>query len=258
MKTLTLLTALSLSSVLFSAEKEDDKPFYSLDNRFYAGPLVQHTTLHAKGLGTFKGTAGGVQIGYQRIRPDSLFARAYAIGDWTTLDGSGFSKITQNKYTLGGHLGFSGVFGEKDRFTIAPYTGCAYHYLDEKREIQGYSSYHAAYKLPFVPLGLLFLAQVNPLVSIGIDYQYQFDIDPMVKLSYMNGALWKLKREDNQYVEMIFAFRWANHWDVRLTPYYRYLKTGASTAVTTIGTQLGIQKQSYQTFGGSLAVSYFF
>ena len=258
MNNLTLLTTLSLSSLFFLTKGYTEELKIQNKNRVSAGPKAHYTDLNAKDLGSFTGGAGGIFLEYERVNPNALFARSYGQYSYASLKGSGSSKIEQSEYFLGGSLGYTIQRCKTKQYSLSPYVGCAYHHIDEKRTIDGYSPYRANYSLPFIPLGALFLFEVNSYFSFGLDYQYQFSFKPEVKLSYMKGSLWKLKKEGSQYVEMTFAFKVRDYLDIRVMPYYRYLQTGASTAVNSVGNPLGIQKQTYQTYGGNLAVSYLF
>ena len=233
--------------------------FLSAESRFFFAPLADWTQLSSKNTGTFHGGAVGGIIGYQYRAPMALFARACATGDWSDLNHiANSSQIHVTNLAANANLGFNANFGSRKQYTLAPYSGYAYRYLQEHRSIAGFDSYYITYKKPLIPLGISFLVQISSFFSLGLDYQYQFDIDPSAKLNFMKGAFWELKKANDQSIEAILTFKICEHWDVQVVPYYTSIKTGRSTAVTSDGASLGIQKQTYQMYGGSFGFSYLF
>lgn len=228
-------------------------------SRLYLSPMGEHAQLHAVGIGVFKGNLYGVELGYEYSLQWNLFAHLSLSGNWGTFkDSQDDSKIHESEAVVKALLGYVFSFGSNCQFNLTPYTGYGYQYLNQKRSIQSYSNLTYNYKLPFIPLGAFLEIDVNPHWSFGVGYEYQIDIDPHLDITALKGSAWQLSRKDNQLVTGFVTYKQTPNWQWRLEPYYFHLKTGASKATTASGLSLGIQQQTYSSWGVKGAISYCF
>ncbi len=114
---------------------------------------------------------------------------------------------------------------------------------------------------------LLFLS-ICSLLSLSLDAESELFFGPVVanaQLDSKNTAIFHGAAVGGiigyQYTQPMDLFARAyvsGNWDIQITPYYNIIKTGKSTAYSSDGILLGIQKQTYQIYGGSFGFSYFF
>jgi len=242
-----------------TTRQAENKIPFTHENKLFFGPYAQNTELDTHSIGIYHGPGVGGVLGYRYTQPMALFAQAYITGDWSWLSrGSNSSTIDMTSLSANTNIGFTGVFGDKRQYTIAPYSGYAYRYIQQQEKIVGFNTYYITFKKPLIPLGFLFSAQINSFFSTGLNYECQFDIDPMAKINYMKGSFWKLKKTIDQMVSANFNFKLADNWDIQVSPYYNSIRTGKSTAISSTGTILGIKRETIQMYGGSCVISYIF
>ncbi|MCH9612123.1 MAG: hypothetical protein S4CHLAM102_06060 [Chlamydiia bacterium] len=226
-------------------------------NRLYAAPLYHYVMLNNQGVGTFKGNAWGGEVGYEYMVPMGLYALGSVNGSWSKLNQkNGSATIRQKEAFANVQLGYTAAaYGwEIVDFYLVLFTGYSYHYLNEKQKVPGTLDTTFIFKMPFIPLGFKLYVMDRDHFVLGLNYQYQFDLDPIVKISTLRGAYWALNRHSDQFAEVDFIFKWCNY-DIRFSPYWRNSSSGPSTAVTSSGTSLGLQEQKYDTFGALLEFS---
>jgi hypothetical protein len=245
---------------LLSPSKQiENKIPTSHENRLYFGPYAQNTELDTHSIGIYHGPGVGGFMGYRYTQPMALFAQAYITGDWSWLSrGANSSTINMTSLSANTNIGFTGSFGDKKQYTLAPYSGYAYRYIQQQEKIVGFNTYYITFKKPLIPLGFLFTTQINSFLSSGLNYECQFDIDPMAKINYMKGSFWKLKKTIDQMISANVNFKIADSWDIKVSPYYNSIRTGKSTATSASGTVLGIKRETIQMYGGSCVISYIF
>lgn len=229
-------------------------------NRLFLGPQAHYISVDAPSLGTFSGGAGGAEIGYEYIKPNGLFAHVELDGSWSSLSQSETtSSIDQVEVFFGVDIGYAFQWGDcYPMFEFIPYTGYFYHYLNEDRNIENYERMTFIYKMPYIPFGFRFTNWRYEWFAWGLQYQYQIDVDPFLKISILHGAYWELDRSDDQLIEGLIIFKPSCDVSIWFTPFYRYSKTGDSVARTQSGLFLGIQEQTYHSVGAKVEFSYLF
>jgi len=225
-------------------------------NRIYIGPMYEHFHLNATGIGLFNGNLWGAELGYEFKESWGLYATLNAnCGYGSLYDTVNTSTISQIELLVKANIGYVIKWGRKQSHYFIPYLGYDYLWLRQYLEIVDYDPLRYTYKKPYLPFGLLFEMHALDCLSFSINYTYLVDIDSRLDVKQLIGSGWFLTKKNDYMLQFPIIFKIKDSFDIRLIPYYRRLRFGASTAVTSTGLALGLQPQGYQIWGGEIEIS---
>ena len=165
------------------------------------------------------------------------------------------SYIDQIEVFFTGNIGYAIKWGRDLKHWFVPYLGYDYLWLRQFLYIVGYEPLRYTYKKPYLPFGVLFEMYALPCLSFGINYTYLVDIDTRLDIKQLIGSGWFLTKKNDYIIQFPVVFKIKEWFDLRLIPYFRRLKFGESTAITSSGLALGLQPEGYKIWGGDIELS---
>ncbi|MCI5053068.1 MAG: hypothetical protein MRY21_08060 [Simkaniaceae bacterium] len=233
--------------------------FADRPNNLSVGPVFERTHLKTNGQGNYDGNLWGAELAYTLLVPWGLYARAsFDIIDGNLTGPKNGSHIEETDFFIVGRVG--GVFnwGHKQQYYLAPYAGYMLQTISRREHITGEQTLTYTYFMPYVPVGFYLFMQPFFAFSIGIDFCYQIGIETYLAISSLKGSRWALSRKNNWRLELPINYRCNQAVNLRFVPYAYSGKIGSSSAVTSTGLPLGIESQSYSTWGMKVALGYNF
>ncbi len=226
---------------------------------FYAGPEVYSTSLHIDGVSSdFRGTLAGAVLGYTYKKSNSLYVNVcvkWALGQ---VRNSGHPSRFIHDELIEGQLGFVGRFWKME---LIPFLGFGFHYLiEDRKESETYTAMKTSYRDYYLPLGLKWRYYFCDRLNAGLNFAWWKDLDPSVKISGIKGAHWTLDRKEGYRIAMPFEgfLDSKKRWSVCLEPFWEQYQLGSDRAVSSTGDSLGIKKQTFNYYGGTLTASIWF
>ena len=210
----------------------------------------------------FTGWLGGFILGYEYKQPRSLYASldiSYAIGTIETKTGSsGNTKRFIHDEILETRLGYNAILNQSRSCLFTPYTGAGFRWNIQYRNPGALQSLKFNYYKIYIPLGFLLNYRPNSILDLGLDFEWMPDVLSMVSISSMKGSFWELVRMNNYQVQLPCLFHFANRWELSLTPFWYHFRDGKSTAVTSGGVPLNLQKQMTNDWGARISLGVYF
>lgn len=229
------------------------------DSTFSIFPSYQRFALNANGIGEFHGNIWGGGLSYEFSRQQGIYAHLSVQGSAGTLNSQvGNSTIGEIEFLFSERLGYNFLWGKERLHTFTPYVGYQYLWWRQHLAITGYSLFRYTYQKPYIPFGFILDFYITKRLSVGIHYAFLFDINTYVNIDQLIGANWFLKRQNDQLVEFPLRLQVKDFLSLSLIPFYRSVKMGESTAVTSTGLSLGLEEENYQIWGANFALSYTF
>jgi hypothetical protein len=228
-------------------------------SEIYVGPQGYYAKAKIRGLSpNFHGSLWGGVFGYQYMKPYSLYFRLQ--GDWAI--GRIKSKGNPSRYlhdeNVEGDFGYTWCPG---KWRVIPYVGYAFHYLIENREeTEEFTGTKFKYQTYNIPVGMRVDYLFNRHFELGVKAQWMYNIDPAVKISQLQGALWTLVHKQGVRVDLPFQYNFgkAIQGVLRLSPFFQWYQLGRTKAVTDDGVPLGVTTQTFTYWGGLLTLGWKF
>lgn len=201
----------------------------------------------------FTGWLGGFVLGYEYKQPKSLYAMmqiSYALGTIETTPGStGNIKRFIHDEIVDARLGYSAALDRSQSWLFTPYTGAGFRWNIQYRNPGTLGELKFNYYKIYIPLGALLNYCPNSTLDLGVDFEWMPDVLSMISLSEMEGAFWELTRMNNYQVQLPCIFHLTPRWELSLVPFWYHFWDGESTAVTSTGLRLNLQKQMTNDWG---------
>ncbi|MCH9631002.1 MAG: hypothetical protein S4CHLAM37_10140 [Chlamydiia bacterium] len=239
---------------LFATQIFAEKP-----SSFYLGPKYKRSRIDLEGLGSFRGNEWGLTAGYEYSKNYSFYANVFFEGTFGSVKQSSINNKMDMTDLLGGlKIGYVVAFGTSVMCRFIPYIGYGYHYIEEENRFTGFAPVKYTYYVPYLPFGGSFSITPIDALTLTLRGEYQYNLETILDINTLKGARWSLDSKPSWFVELPITWNIADYLHLSLTPFYNVFKSGNSKAVTNSGLALGIQPQSYTSWGGKLALSYHF
>jgi len=213
----------------------------------YFGIQTASVRLDQPGIhGSRTGFLTGPLIGY-RFR-HNFYADVNLSKSWGTLHPS----YHMQDILADGSIGYT--IGCTKRFWITPLIGVGYEWTKESADLV------LTLRKSYFSAGALVEAQVTDYLKVGLNGRAFINIDTTVEIGGFSGSRWELTHRTDCLIQMPWTFTLPTRQvlKVALTPYFRSLRHGHSTARNSDGTSLNIQPDSFRYIGimGDLHVEF--
>jgi hypothetical protein len=196
---------------------------------------------------TFSGSTGGVmgKITYQK--PREFFGQLRTVYNIGPLKNSENRADFSEWYTefVGGYSCFV-----TENWSITPYAGLGLDFLHSHQTAYStFSSITLHYAIYYAVGGLeVKYTQDNWMIGLQADCLPMFN--EYLQITTLSGVAWKLTNRVGAGVRIPVAYRYAQNFWLELTPYYRYLPIGSSSA-------LGLPERNVNQAGAFVTFRFF-
>jgi len=205
-----------------------------------------------------QGFLGGAQASYEYKVANSVYGGvAFAFRDGSVSKQEIKRSILD--INLQERLGYS--FGNtEETWLVSLFSGLGYRHMGETASASDGSSV-LNYNDFYIPVGFLIQGTVHPLVTLGLNAQWQPQVYPTVTTTPLNGARWITICELGSFaaeLPIVVSVYKKYHCTVIVKPFVEYWQDGRTTAKTDTGLSLGIPANHYWFVGCDINVGFAF
>jgi hypothetical protein len=225
---------------------------YSPYSTLFAGGSYSYVSLKQTDIPFYSGNLWGFLVGYQYRKQNGLYFTLK--GMWrqgATSGEAGQDYLHECKAEE--TAGYDFAFGPSQRGRAALYAGFGYRFMEQKIQQPALPTVRLEYDNFYVPIGTSIDYAIpfrNDCLAFGLCATWMPQVYPTVDIIPLGGARWILEYEvANGIIELPITYSHCNTYAVTLRPVFEYWKDGASIAVGSLCSALGLPASSY-LFGG--------
>jgi hypothetical protein len=259
-KLLSILTFLLISKTLLADEHEKPVSPPLKHHLISVGGSYSHVHIDLKGNPNVNGNLGGMQTMYEYLPPNALYAGAAF--NWRQGNTSGASgSLFLTDYDISERLGYT---WQKEKWLFTLFSGFGLRILKHHQKYPGgfdFDTVKLDYYQFYFPIGLKSEYAFTSWFSLGTYLTWKGQALSTLQIRPYGGAYWQLSNTfTNFLVELPFIFTLTETrcFSLVIKPFYERWQDGHSTASTSTGIPLGIEKNTYDFFGIYLNLGYLF
>ncbi len=238
-----------------TANNEKEKSSYLL-----IGGNYSHVDIEPSENSSLHGNLGGINTLYEYQPRNNLYAGLFF--HWRQGNTSGSNgTVFLTDFNMAERFGYT--WGE-NRWMTTLFTGFGLRILNHHQKFQdGFasSSVKIDYYEFYFPVGGKAAYAFASWFTLGMNLTWMAQAFPSAQIRPFGGAYWELSHTfANFLVELPLTFRWLSNpsFLLAIAPFYERWEDGHSTAATSTGIPLGLQKNSYNFIGVNLNIIYSF
>lgn len=256
-----LLTTLLLSPLFLWGESSLKNLIQN--SQFGIGPEYVHVNLHVHSAGLmpaakFNGNTGGGTAFYEYNETKGIHVNVNGYWIGGPIRGGGVTRHFSDK-RIEGRLGYHFILGCSQKWVVIPYAGFGYSNIRQTNV----GPSHATTRTPtyYVPIGCIVTYSISDCVHVGTNIRWTPQVDATFKTSAIEHGRWALEKKYGLIVELPFTYKIENgdlKGSIGLIPYWRHLKKGSGSLVSTTGVETPIASQIYNFWGLRLIFAFSF
>lgn len=227
-----LLCSLISFNIAWADCVEDDCCTFRGNNQLYIGPEAYYVRRVKNGGSKQNGWAGGLKLGYDRIKPFGWywgFEAYYAFGRLNGHASSG-DRIKSNYYDaqVEGRIGFTFAQQTGHQHSITPYAGGGYLWETNNFIHPSPLHIHTNIKGPYVCGGFLSQMTLCNQYDIGINFEAKYILDAKNFVSHdpdYSDSEAIIKNKMQYKIEIPLQYHYYS-WNLGIVPYYEYRHYG--------------------------------
>lgn len=231
-------------------------------SQLYIGPQVSGMQLVFEGQPAnethFSGAVTGGMVEYSFCKPWNIYVDGNFMWSTGSLTNDSKNRRIIHHQRTECQLGYTFPFAKGHIFEFTPFLGLGFNYFSEY--IKGPVDYSLSYSSYYVPVGFLLMSYYQDWLFAGVRFIWLAEFDSYLKISFQKGVNWKIGNQNNLHVDLPIGVRLGSlkQFGCKLQPYWTYLRQGKPSAVTSVGTSLGINHQYSTTWGCYFLIGYYF
>lgn len=244
----------SFSEQTISSENQDPKAVSFQEGAFQLrlGPNYTYMKLTPQGFSSFHGNLWGANASIQNRPQNQIYEALTLLWRQGSLKSS--NSLTRTIYELDSQVRLGYTLGIGNHLTTTFFSGFGWKYFHQKLR-GGASALDLNYNEVYIPVGLL-NQYLGKRFSIGLNGIWMPQIFPTVNFVPLDNARWITEYTlANFQVELPMGYRfYRKKWNglIELKPFFQFWQDGKTLAQSSIGSPLGLVKNTYYIAGTEL------